>query len=682
MSRYSCFFPFLLLLAGCAPQNPADNADTSPNAPALVFDPADLSADSRPQDDFYAYVNGNWQARTEIPPEWPRYGVVIQLVEKTELQLRKLLQELLQQTPADDSEAQKINALYSSFMDEEAVEGLGLEPLQAELQTIAALRDTAELPGYFGEALHNGITGPVDFYVDAAGDNPQQNLLYFWQSGLTLPDRDYYLQDSEKFITIRASLLTHVERMFMLAGEAEPQLAAESVIAIEQALADAQWSRVQSRDRETIYRNQFTAAAAEQLTKEFNWGDLVRAMGANPEATAVLAQSDYFAALGGIVNRFPIEQWQYYLKFRLLKHYAPYLTAAFVAENFDFDGRVLRGSEKQRERWQRGIRLVNQSAGEMLGKLYVERHFPAEYKQRMEVLVEDLRSAFSASIDELEWMSPATRQQAQQKLQAFNYKIAYPDKWRDYSGLQFSADELAGNVRRALRFEHERQLGKLEKPVDRSEWGMTPQTVNAYYRPTFNEIVFPAAFLQPPFFDPAADDAHNYAAIGSVIGHEFSHGFDDQGRKFDAAGQLRNWWTEGDAQRFQALTEGLVKQYDAFQPLPDVSLNGRLTLGENIADLAGLVMAWRAYQLSLGGKPAPEIDGYTAEQRFLIGYSLSNRSNWRPEFLRKILVSDPHSPDRYRVLGVLPNMDIFYETYDVQPGDAMYLPPADRVAIW
>jgi len=656
-------------------------ADTSAETAALAFDPAELEPAIRPQDDFYGHINTRWQEATEIPAEWPRYGVIIQLVERTEQQIGELLAGLTGQTHQTGTEAQKISDLYLSFMDVDTIEAAGLSGLEPMLAEISNIRSHDDIPAYMGLALRDGITGPVDFYVDVDGSNPERNLIYFWQSGLSLPDRDYYLGDSEKFVTIRSEFSGHIVNMFELAEIPDGAAAAQSIAAIETALADIQWTRVQSRDRETIYSNKYSRAEARQLTDAFDWDKFVNAAGANTDLQ-VLAQTDYFKALGNVINRFETEEWQQYFRFRLLKHYAPYLYQSIVDENFAFDGIVLRGQQEQRARDKRAIRLINQAGGEMLGKLYVERYFPPEYKLRMQELVENLRAAYALSINQLEWMSKATKDAALVKLRAFNSKIGYPDQWRDYSGLQISRDDLLGNLQRANRFEHQRQIAKLDKPVDRSEWGMTPQTVNAYYRPTFNEIVFPAAFLQKPFFDPEADDAHNYAAIGSVIGHEFSHGFDDQGRKFDAEGQLRNWWTKEDSERFEELSAGLVAQYDAFQPLPDVNLNGSLTLGENIADLAGLVTAWRAYELSLQGAPAPVIDGYTAEQRFFIGYALSNRSKWREEFLRKILLSDPHSPDRYRVMGILPNIELFYETFNVQEGDAMYLSPDERVSIW
>ena len=396
----------------------------------------------------------------------------------------------------------------------------------------------------------------------------------------------------------------------------------------------------------------------------------------------MIAQTDYFETLGSLLRETPMGDWRTYLRFKLLKAYAPYLNAAIVAADFDFQRRILRGQQAMKPRWKRGIRLLNRALGEALGKQYVALHFPPESKTRVEGIVEDLRSAFDQAIDELDWMSPATKDAAREKLAKFNYKIGYPDKWRDYSGLEIRRGDLVGNVQRAHAFEHNRQVAKLGKPVDRSEWGMTPQTVNAYYRATANEVVFPAAILQAPFFNPGADDAVNYGAIGAVIGHEFSHGFDDQGRKFDGDGRLRDWWTKADAAEYEARAGGLVAQYAAFSPLPDTAINGELTLGENIADLAGLTVAYRAHEISRAGQPAPVIAGFTAEQRLFIGYARSWRSRYRDELLREILLSDPHSPARYRVIGALQNVPAFYRAFEVTEASGMYLPPDRRVSIW
>ncbi|HHQ14231.1 MAG TPA: M13 family peptidase, partial [Chromatiales bacterium] len=539
-----------------------------------------------------------------------------------------------------------------------------------------------DLTDYFGHALAIGVQTPVNFFVDADAADPTRNLAYLWQDGLGLPDRDYYLSDHEQLVETRKKYQAHVGRLLNLAGWADDDDAAGTVIGLERKLADIHWSRERNRDRATIYTNKFTEELARALTPDFDWARFLDAAGFGKLDQFVIAQTDYFQALATLLHETPLDDWKTYLRFKLLKAYAPYLNQDFVEEDFDFQGRILRGQQQLRPRWKRGVRLINTALGEMVGKHYVQRHFPPESRQRVQQLVENLRQAFAQSINSLDWMAPETKAQARKKLASFTSKIGYPDKWRNYDALEIRADDLVGNVMRSRAFEHAHEASKLHKPVDRSEWGMTPQTVNAYYRATMNEIVFPAAILQPPFFDPAADDAVNYGAIGSVIGHEFSHGFDDQGRKFDGEGRLRDWWTEKDTAEYERRAQVLVAQYEKYEPVPGIHINGQVTLGENIADLAGMVMAHRAYQLSLDGRPSPVIDGYTGEQRLFIGYALGWRTKYRQERLREMLLSDPHSPARYRVNGVLRNLPEFYSAFDVKPGDPMYLPPEQRAKIW
>jgi len=666
------------LLAACGTEpGPAAAADQR-----LGFEPIDLSTTVSAADDFFGFVNSEWLNRTQIPADWSSYGVMQMLAERSELQLRAIVENNAGQASDPGSVTRKINDLYQSFMGVEAVDSLGISPLTDEMGRIDSLASHDELIAYLGRALRLGIQVPLDFYIDADATNPDQPLSYFWQSGLGMPDRDYYLKDNPKLVDVRARYQDHIEKLHDLAGWEDSAAAAATILAVETRIAEQQWTRVQNRDRERIYRNQYDQAEAAALSPGFSWPVFLQAGGFGEPERMVIAQTEYFQALGTLLQDIPMEGWRTYLRFKLLKAFARYLSEPFVQEDFDFQQRILRGQEEIKPRWKRGIRLLNGAVGELIGKEYVARHFPPESKARVQELVENLRLAFGASIDELEWMSEATRQEAREKLKKFSYKIGYPDVWRDYSALEIRPDDLAGNVRRARAFEHDRQVAKLGKPVDRSEWGMTPQTVNAYYRPTWNEIVFPAAILQAPFFDPTADDALNYGAIGAVIGHEFSHGFDDQGRKFDGTGRLRDWWTEQDAAEYESRAQGLVDQYSSFQPLPDLAINGELTLGENIADLAGLTMAYRAYEISLDGNPAPIIEGFNAEQRFFIGYAQSWRSQYRDELLREILLSDPHSPARYRVTGVLRNTPEFYRAFAVEAGAGMYLPPNERVQIW
>lgn len=685
MKTICLFVCVAVFIIACNTDLPLPNQAASPDDTvlALGFNPDDLDNTIRPQDDFFRYVNGKWSDRTEIPAEWSRYGVSQILYEETEQQVRLLIEDAVETgQQSADLETSKIRDLYKSFMDEGRAEELQLSPLATELERISTIRTHDELVQYFGYALTVGIQVPVDFYIDADAADTDRSLAYIWQSGLGLPDRDYYLTDSEKLAEVRKKYAKHIERMFALAGWEGGAEAARQIPAIEKMIAEQHWSRVQNRNREKIYSNKFSIDTADELSPGFDWGAFLQAGDFGSPRQFIIAQTDYFAELGNIIHAIPLGQWMTYLRFKTLKAFAPYLNDAFVQEDFNFQKRTLRGQEELRERWKRGVRLVNNSLGEMVGQIYVARHFPPESKHSIDTMIANLREAFQQSIDALEWMSATTKKAAQAKLAKFTSKIGYPDKWKDYSSLLIDPDDLVGNVRRSRMHIHAREADKLSKPVDRSEWGMTPQTVNAYYRPTMNEIVFPAAILQGPFFDPTVDDAVNYGAIGAIIGHEFSHGFDDQGRKFDGRGRLTDWWVESDAAEYETRSAGLVSQYDGFQPLPDQNINGALTLGENIADLAGLIVAYRAWKILQRGDEAPIIDGFTGEQRFFIGYAQAWRSKEREESLRAKLLTDPHSPAHYRVIGVLRNMPEFYAAFDVKEGDGMYLPAAERVKIW
>jgi putative endopeptidase len=671
----------MLLATGCSqPEIIATTDDTASKGQA-GFDPSELDATIRPQDDFYAYVNSRWIESTDIPPEWSRYGTMQIVYERTEQQLKNIVQEAALNDTAAGSDARKTGDLYNSFMAIERAEQLGLLPLAPELARIDALQSHDDVIRYFGHALSAGITVPLNFYIDSDAAQPDRTLAYIWQDGLGLPDRDYYLSDSPQLAEVRKQYRTHIRNMLDLAdwdSDAEPDI----IFDIEKRLAERHWSRVQNRDREKIYSNKFTITEAETLSPDFSWTVFLESGDFGIPDRFIIAQTDYFAVLGQTVRSIPVENWRTYLRFNTLRSFAPYLNETIVDEDFDFRRRILRGQEQMRPRWKRAVRLVNQSLGEAIGKTYVERHFPPDAKLRVDTMIENLRAAYSLSIDAIEWMTDDTKQSAQKKLALFTAKIGYPDQWKDYSSLHIDATDLVGNVRRTREFEHHEAIAKLAKPVDRSEWGMTPQTVNAYYRATLNEIVFPAAILQPPFFDFAADDAINYGAIGAVIGHEFSHGFDDQGRKFDGRGRLADWWTENDALEYEVRSTGLVEQYDTFRPIPDQAINGKLTLGENIADLAGLIMAYRAWRILVGDENPPKIDGFTGDERFFIGYAVTWRNKMRDEHLREMLLSDPHSPPRYRVIGALQNMQEFYAAYDVAAEDGMYLPENERVRIW
>ena len=680
----ACVFATLVLFASCTSEDTSTSTvsevDTPAASPELGFD-AELLGQTQPEADFFDYVNGKWIAATPIPAEFSSYGVTHIVFERTEEQIRELVENL----PATDSAnfaERTINNLYSAFLDETRVNERGLSPLQSAIERIDSITTHEDVWRAFGDLQRVGVNVPVQFFTETDANDPDRLLPYFWQGGLGLPDRDYYLSDAEKLVTARTAYVQHIDAMYRLAGW-DSEAVGNRLLELETRLARIQWSRVQNRDRERIYGNQRTLAQADAASGPYNWSVMFSALGIDSGIEPlVLAQDSYFEALPELITATDVALWREYLRFGLLKAFAPYLNQAIVDEDFDFQGKTLRGQEALRPRWKRGIAFVNRSAGELLGQLYVAAHFPESSKAQIKALVENLRGAFAASIDELDWMTPATKEAAKAKLAAFRAKLGYPDHWRDYEGLETDATALVESVWSVREFNHEYEVEKLNAPTDRSEWGMSPQTVNAYYRPTFNEIVFPAAILQPPFFNAAADPAANYGAIGAVIGHEFSHGFDDQGRKFDGTGRLRDWWQESDATAYESRAAQLVAQYESFSPLPDTKINGRLTLGENIADLAGLAIAYKAYQRSLGDKPAPVIDGFTGDQRFFISYAQSWRGHMREERLRELLLSDPHAPGRYRVLGVLRNIPEFQRAFGVTEGDAMYLPPEQQVQIW
>ncbi|HET9450050.1 MAG TPA: M13-type metalloendopeptidase, partial [Aggregicoccus sp.] len=506
-------------------------------------------------------------------------------------------------------------------------------------------------------------------------------IVYVTQSGLGLPDRDYYLKQEPKFVEVRAAYLKYVETLLGLAGEKQPAEAAKAILALETALAGKQWERAKNRDRELTY-NLKSVKELDALTPGFSWGRYLKAAEAQKTPAVVVRQPDYLQAAAAQLAQTPLPVLRQYLTFKLLDGAAPNLPRAFEEASFAFRGKALQGLQENRPRWKRGVAAVEDSLGEVVGKLYVERHFSPAAKVRMQELVANLRAAFQQGIEGLEWMSPETKAQAQAKLARFNVKIGYPEKGKDYSGVTVRRDDLLGNLKRANAWEFRRGVKKLGGPIDRLEWGMTPQRVNAYYSSTMNEIVFPAAILQPPFFNPEADDAVNYGAIGGVIGHEISHGFDDQGSRSDGEGNLRDWWTEVDKASFQKRTGMLVEQYAAFSPLEGMKVNGKLTLGENIGDLSGLTVAHKAYKLSLKGKPAPVIEGFTGDQRFFMGWAQVWRGLYRDDAMRQLLLTDSHSPGEFRVNGVVRNMPEFYEAFGVKQGDRAFLPEAARVKVW
>jgi putative endopeptidase len=645
-----------------------------------------IDPDVRPQDDLFGHLNGRWLAEAEIPADRSVDGVFHALRDAAEADVRTIIEKAASNPDADPIAA-KVGHLYTSFMDEAAVEERGRAPIAADLEEIRGVPDAAALVRLMARLQLEGVVGGfLAPYVNTDAGDPTRYVVYLQQHGLGLPDESYYREES--FEEIRRAYIAHIARMLQLGGWAPDEqaaaAAAERIMAVETALAAAHWSAVDNRDAVRTY-NLVGLADVPDLLEGVSVAQWLAATGA-PMAhveDVVVRQPSFVEALAGIVAGQPLAAWQDWLAWSVVRSSAALLDAEIVQANFGFYGTVLSGVPQLRERWKRGVSLVEGAMGEAVGELYVAEHFPPEAKSRMVHLVENLVAAYRARLEVLPWMGPQTRERALAKLAAFTPKIGYPDRWRDYDALEISADDLIGNVRRSNLHEARYEWGKLGGPVDRLEWHMTPQTVNAYYNPGMNEIVFPAAILQPPFFDMAADDAANYGAIGAVIGHEIGHGFDDQGSRYDGAGQLVDWWTEEDRARFDELAGRLVDQFDGLRPrwLTEGSVNGALTVGENIGDLGGLAVAFEAYRLSLGGSPAPVIDGLTGEQRFFLGWAQAWRSKTRPEEALRRLTVDPHSPEDLRC-NIVGNLAEFHEAFDVRPGDGMWRDPADRVLIW
>lgn len=633
-------------------------------------------------DDFYQHVNGGWLKNTEIPADKSRWGTFDILHEESLKQLHDIVDELSKQQLVEGSSEQKVASLYANFMDEKSIEALGIQPIQAEITNVDALKskkDIAQLAAHFSRI---GVTSPFDVGIDQDMKNSTEMVAMLGQSGLGLPDRDYYLKNDAKFKKIRSQYLKYIEKTLSLAGDKQAAQHAQGILKLETQIAKIQWSNVQNRDVTKLY-NIYKTQDLAKLSPKIDWQTYLEKQELSDKIKTIqVIQPSYFKGLSPIVDNTSLEVWKAYFKFHLVSDFSSLLSQAFVDNSFDFYSKQLREIKEQKPRWKRGVQLVEGTLGESLGQIYVKKYFSAEKKQRMEVLVQNLMKAYSQSIDKLDWMSPTTKVQAQKKLASFAVKIGYPNKWRDYSALEIKNNDLIGNVIRSREFEHQYALNKLGKPVDRDEWGMTPQTINAYYNASLNEIVFPAAILQPPFFDMDADDAVNYGAIGAIIGHEISHGFDDQGSQFDELGNMKNWWTAEDHRKFKEKTNTLVAQYNAYEPIKGYHVNGELTLGENIADNSGLAIAYKAYQLSLNGKAAPVLDNLTGEQRFYIGWAQAWRSKITDAMQVEFLKRDPHSPDKVRGNATLLNQAPFYDAFHIQQGDKMYLPTNKRVTIW
>jgi putative endopeptidase len=654
-----------------------------PRVPGL--DTASMDRSVRPQDDFFRFVNGAWADKTPIPGDRSNYGTFAILGDRAQEAVRGILEAEAIKPAAPGSMGQKIGGFYKSFTDEARIESLGIQPLAGELAVIGQIGGVRDYPAAFARAARLGVRLPISVNV---GQDPQHSDAYavlVSQAGLGMPDRDYYLRADERFVAIRKAYTDYIATLFSLANQKDPDGAATRILELETALARQQWDRARSRDRNATY-NKMTLAALQAATPTFDWRAYFSQVVPAPDAArlqdVIVRQPDYLKAVDAALAATPTGTWKEYLTFALISSYADDLSAAFVNAQFDFNGKVIGGRQDMQPRWKRAVAATEDALGEPVGKLYIERYFKGDAKARIDALIRNLLAAFKAGIDDLEWMSPQTKVQAQAKLAKYTLKIAYPDRWRDYTGLDVNADDLVGNVMRYRRFQAAEMWGRYGKPVERWRWGFTPQTVNASYNSVNNEITFPAGILQPPFFDVTADDAINYGAIGSVIGHEISHGFDDQGRKSDGDGNLRDWWTADDARHFEERAARLAAQFESYAPLPGMTINGRQTLGENIGDLSGIAVAFGAYKMSLKGKAAPVIGGFTGDQRFFLGYAQVWRFKERDEALRNQLLTDAHAPGMFRAFVPLTNIDAFYAAFNLQPGDKLYRPPADRVKIW
>jgi putative endopeptidase len=641
-----------------------------------------MDPDIRPQDDLFRHVNGRWLDTTEIPPDRSAWGAFTELADQSEAQVKAVIEELAQGTHEPGSNAQKVGDLYASFMDEQRIEELGAEPLRADLERVAAIADLTQLAEFVGGLERRGGGGFFGAYVNTDDRDSERYIVNVVQGGIGLPDESYYRED--KFAEIRTAYVAHVEKMLDLAGVPDAARAAQRVMDVETRLAQGHWERTETRDRQKTY-NLKPLADLKSLAPAFAWDTWASALGADEQTLAetIVREPSYLEHLSTALEEVSLDDWKAWLAIRVVRAASPYLSSAFVEENFEFYGRTLNGTPELRVRWKRGVAFVEGSIGEAVGEEYVARHFPPRSKEMMVDLVANLLEAYRRNIEGLDWMGEETKQRAYRKLETFRPKIGYPDTFRDYSALEVSADDLLGNVRAVAAFETDRELGKIGGPVDRDEWFMLPQHVNAYYNPGMNEICFPAGILQAPFFDADADPAENYGGIGAVIGHEIGHGFDDQGSQYDELGNMENWWTAEDREAFQGRADALIAQYDAFEPaeLPGEHVNGALTVGENIGDLGGITIALKAYLISLEGADEPVRDGLTGTQRVFLNFGHIWRTKRRKEQMLQLLTVDPHSPAEFRA-NIVRNLDEYHEAFGTQPGDGLWLDPQDRVRIW
>ncbi|MCB1041861.1 MAG: M13 family metallopeptidase [Acidobacteria bacterium] len=669
MSRYA-FAAFLMVGLSLGAKDPATTG----------IDMSHMDQNVRPQDDFFLFVNGTWMKEAEIPGDRPAAGAFFQLRDQSESHQLAILEQLASAERKPGSAEQRLHDFYASFMDQEAIDKLGSQPVQPILKKIDGIGNHASLADTFAWLSQTGFNHPISFYVMADVNDSEKNRLYFSQSGLTLPNRDYYLKDDAKLQAVREKLPEYAMTLMKLANQPVHDSLGQEILNFETELAKIQWPIEDVQDVEKTNN----PTQASDLASFGSVVGLDRYMTALAPGTEKLNLNEptYFKALNELLEKTPLAVIKSYLKFHIIDETANDMSRDFEQARFDFHGKLISGLSELTPRWKRGIRGCNGAMGELLGQLYVAKYFPPASKQRMDELVNNLLKAMDSSIDDLDWMTDTTKKKAKEKLSRFTAHIGYPDTWKTYEGLEIKAGDHFGNALRSAQWAIGDMIGKLNKPVDRNEWGMTPQMVNAYYSPVHNKVVFPAAILQPPFFNPEADDAVNYGAIGAVIGHEISHGFDDQGRKFDGSGNLNDWWTADDNTAFEARAKNLVSQYDGFEALEGLNVNGTLTLGENIGDLSGLTIAYRAYRASLGGKEAPVIDGYNGDQRFFLGFGQIWRMKLRDEYLRMMVLSDEHAPPMFRVNGTLANMPEFHKAFKVAPGDKLYRDASQIVKIW
>lgn len=650
------------------------------------IDPDGFDRKVRVQDDLYKHVNGRWLLNTAIPSDKSNFGSFTALADRAQENIRVIIEDAAKNPT--DANSRKVGDFYKSFMNTESIDKVGIAPLQGSIEAIRGMENVKDVYRQFGRLQIIGVSGPVGFFVSTDAKDSSQYLAAIVQSGTSLPDRDYYLKDDEKYTQARAALKKYIETLFELAELSEYASSADAIIELETKLAEAQWSRTEMRNAEKRY-NKYDVSDLSTLAPSIPWNVFLEAAGAPDLQEINVMTPSFFEALETITTSTDLDTAKAYMTYQLLSTVAPMLSQPYVDASFALFRKELAGVPEQQPRWKRAVNATSGGGagdfgalGEVVAQIYVARHFKPEAKRRMDELVSNLLKAYEISIKDLSWMTAETKEKALDKLAKITPKIGYPEEWRDYSKLEIKDDDLLGNMRRSAEFEHQRMIDKLGKPVDKKEWGMTPQTVNAYYNPSKNEIVFPAAILQPPFFTADADNAVNYGGIGAVIGHEISHGFDDQGSKYDGDGNLENWWTDADKKAFEGLANRLVAQFEGYEAMPGKTLNGRLTLGENIADLSGMAISLKAYELSLDGNDSPVIDETTGAQRFFFGWAQVWRRLYRDAELANRLLTDPHSPSEFRANGPIINLDAFYEAFDVKPGDKLYKKPEDRIQIW